>query len=83
MMQFSKMQISFPSLLSFYCIVFSFLHNTPICIDVLLLSAGLLTRDPRVHERKKPGQAGARKKYTWSVITSIAIALSGIDNSSI
>ncbi|XP_038059423.1 28S ribosomal protein S9, mitochondrial-like isoform X2 [Patiria miniata] len=27
--------------------------------------AGLLTRDPRVKERKKPGQAGARKKFTW------------------
>lgn len=28
-------------------------------------SAGLLTADPRVRERKKPGQAGARKKFTW------------------
>ncbi|KAG9259433.1 28S ribosomal protein S9, mitochondrial [Astyanax mexicanus] len=27
--------------------------------------AGLLTSDPRVKERKKPGQAGARKKFTW------------------
>ncbi|XP_076852598.1 small ribosomal subunit protein uS9m-like [Brachyhypopomus gauderio] len=27
--------------------------------------AGLLTTDPRVRERKKPGQAGARKKFTW------------------
>ncbi|XP_060774154.1 28S ribosomal protein S9, mitochondrial [Neoarius graeffei] len=27
--------------------------------------AGLLTSDPRVRERKKPGQAGARKKFTW------------------
>lgn len=27
--------------------------------------AGLLTRDPRVKERKKPGQAAARKKFTW------------------
>ncbi|XP_023708287.1 28S ribosomal protein S9, mitochondrial [Cryptotermes secundus] len=27
--------------------------------------AGLLQRDYRKHERKKPGQAGARKKYTW------------------
>ncbi|KAI4883406.1 hypothetical protein NFI96_032415 [Prochilodus magdalenae] len=26
---------------------------------------GLLTPDPRVKERKKPGQAGARKKFTW------------------
>ncbi|KAM9836148.1 small ribosomal subunit protein uS9m [Aulostomus maculatus] len=27
--------------------------------------AGLLTADPRVRERKKPGQEGARRKYTW------------------
>ncbi|KAK0145013.1 28S ribosomal protein S9, mitochondrial [Merluccius polli] len=27
--------------------------------------AGLLTPDPRLRERDKPGQAGARKKYTW------------------
>ncbi|KAK8763458.1 hypothetical protein V5799_033932 [Amblyomma americanum] len=27
--------------------------------------AGLLTRDPRHRERKKPGQEGARRKYTW------------------
>ncbi|KAM5228052.1 small ribosomal subunit protein uS9m [Ctenodactylus gundi] len=27
--------------------------------------AGLLTRDPRVRERKKPGQEGARRKFTW------------------
>lgn len=27
--------------------------------------AGLLTRDPRVRERKKPGQLKARKKFTW------------------
>ncbi|XP_076159062.1 small ribosomal subunit protein uS9m [Alosa pseudoharengus] len=27
--------------------------------------AGLLTADPRVKERKKPGQAKARKKFTW------------------
>lgn len=27
--------------------------------------AGLLTRDPRRQERKKPGQKGARAKYTW------------------
>ncbi|XP_071504907.1 small ribosomal subunit protein uS9m-like isoform X2 [Diadema antillarum] len=27
--------------------------------------AGLLTLDPRLRERKKPGQAGARKKFTW------------------
>ncbi|PSN49737.1 28S ribosomal protein S9 [Blattella germanica] len=27
--------------------------------------AGLLQRDFRRRERKKPGQAGARRKYTW------------------
>nr|XP_028583788.1 28S ribosomal protein S9, mitochondrial isoform X2 [Podarcis muralis] len=27
--------------------------------------AGLLAVDPRVRERKKPGQAGSRKKFTW------------------
>ena len=26
---------------------------------------GLLTRDPRVVERKKPGQKKARKKFQW------------------
>lgn len=29
------------------------------------LTAGLLSFDPRTRERKKPGQAGARKKFTW------------------
>ncbi|NXG29010.1 RT09 protein, partial [Dromaius novaehollandiae] len=27
--------------------------------------AGLLTTDPRLKERKKPGQEGARRKFTW------------------
>uniref|UniRef100_A0A672HWB7 Small ribosomal subunit protein uS9m n=1 Tax=Salarias fasciatus TaxID=181472 RepID=A0A672HWB7_SALFA len=27
--------------------------------------AGLLTADPRLRERKKPGQEGARRKFTW------------------
>ncbi|XP_024936358.1 28S ribosomal protein S9, mitochondrial-like [Cephus cinctus] len=27
--------------------------------------AGLLTKDPRSRERKKPGQEGARRKFTW------------------
>ncbi|XP_049990727.1 small ribosomal subunit protein uS9m [Alexandromys fortis] len=27
--------------------------------------AGLLTTDPRIRERKKPGQEGARRKFTW------------------
>lgn len=31
-----------------------------------LKSAGLLTRDPRVKERKKSGQPGARKRFQFS-----------------
>ena len=31
----------------------------------LLKAEGLLTRDPRVVERKKPGQKKARKKFQW------------------
>ncbi|MDH5542909.1 MAG: 30S ribosomal protein S9 [Nitrospinota bacterium] len=31
-----------------------------------LKKKGLLTRDPRMKERKKPGQPGARKKYQFS-----------------
>jgi len=38
--------------------------------DVALISRlrefGLLTRDPRMKERKKPGQKGARKKFQWT-----------------
>ena len=31
----------------------------------VLRQYGLLTRDPRVKERKKPGQKGARKRFQW------------------
>ena len=31
----------------------------------VLKKAGLLTRDPRMKERKKPGQKGARRKFQW------------------
>jgi small subunit ribosomal protein S9 len=31
-----------------------------------LKAAGLLTRDPRVKERKKYGQPGARKRFQYS-----------------
>jgi small subunit ribosomal protein S9 len=31
-----------------------------------LKKAGLLTRDPRKHERKKYGQKGARKRFQFS-----------------
>jgi len=31
----------------------------------VLKKAACLTRDPRMKERKKPGQKGARRKYQW------------------
>lgn len=33
---------------------------------ILLRKSGLLTRDPRVRERKKYGQKGARKRFQWT-----------------
>ena len=33
---------------------------------IKLREQGLLTRDPRVVERKKPGRAGARKRFQFS-----------------
>jgi small subunit ribosomal protein S9 len=35
-------------------------------LRVPLKKAGLLTRDPRKHERKKYGQKGARKRFQFS-----------------
>ncbi len=35
-------------------------------LRVVLKNAGLLTRDSRVHERKKSGQRGARKRFQFS-----------------
>jgi small subunit ribosomal protein S9 len=32
----------------------------------VLKSSGMLTRDPRMKERKKPGQPGARKRFQFS-----------------
>lgn len=32
----------------------------------MLRGAGLLTRDPRMKERKKPGQKGARRRFQFS-----------------
>ena len=32
----------------------------------VLKNSGLLTRDPRMKERKKPGQPGARKRFQFS-----------------
>ncbi|XP_006639311.1 small ribosomal subunit protein uS9m [Lepisosteus oculatus] len=42
--------------------VLSFLTETEV---ENMRQAGLLTPDPRVKERKKPGQEGARRKFTW------------------
>lgn len=36
-----------------------------VCHLILFSSEGLLIRDPRIVERKKPGQKKARKKFTW------------------
>ena len=35
-------------------------------INPLLKAEGLMTRDPRMVERKKPGQPKARKKFQFS-----------------
>ncbi|MCL1893229.1 MAG: 30S ribosomal protein S9 [Holophagaceae bacterium] len=35
-------------------------------LKALLRRAGLLTRDPRMKERKKPGQMGARRRFQFS-----------------
>ena len=35
-------------------------------LRAVLKSAGMLTRDSRVKERKKPGQPGARKRFQFS-----------------
>ena len=35
-------------------------------LRAILKPAGMLTRDPRMKERKKPGQPGARKRFQFS-----------------
>ncbi len=35
-------------------------------LSTILKQYGLLTRDPRMKERKKYGQKGARKKFQWT-----------------
>jgi small subunit ribosomal protein S9 len=35
-------------------------------LKAALRAAGLLTRDPRMKERKKPGQKGARRRFQFS-----------------
>jgi small subunit ribosomal protein S9 len=42
------------------------LRNYDISLAVALRDGGHLTRDPRMVERKKPGQSGARKRYQFS-----------------
>lgn len=42
----------------------------------ILQETGLLVRDPRAVERKKPGQKKARKKFTWSVNNDIIMTSS-------
>ena len=38
----------------------------PLELRPRLKKAGLLTRDPRIKERKKYGMAGARKRFQFS-----------------
>lgn len=35
-------------------------------VKAVLKAAGMLTRDARVKERKKPGQPGARRRFQFS-----------------
>jgi len=44
------------------------LRNNSLTFSVVLFAAGLLTQDPRIRERQKPGQYGPRRKYTWYVV---------------
>ena len=39
----------------------------------MLERAGLLVRDPRAVERKKPGQKKARKKFAWSAAHHVCV----------
>uniref|UniRef100_A0A674EKZ3 Small ribosomal subunit protein uS9m n=1 Tax=Salmo trutta TaxID=8032 RepID=A0A674EKZ3_SALTR len=48
--------------LAISCAMLSFLSEGQV---ETMRQAGLLTPDPRIKERKKPGQEGARRKYTW------------------
>lgn len=36
-----------------------------LCFFDIFVTAGLLNRDVRYRERKKPGQEGSRRKFTW------------------
>jgi small subunit ribosomal protein S9 len=42
------------------------LRNYDIGLAQMLRDGGYLTRDPRMVERKKPGQSGARKRFQFS-----------------
>ena len=42
------------------------LRNYDSSLTQMLRDGGYLTRDPRMVERKKPGQSGARKRFQFS-----------------
>ena len=42
------------------------LLKVDIALRGTLKAAGMLTRDPRMRERKKPGQPGARRRFQFS-----------------
>jgi len=42
------------------------LNKVDITLRPKLKAAGMLTRDPRMRERKKYGQPGARKRFQYS-----------------
>ena len=42
------------------------LKNYDMSLAQSLRDGGYLTRDPRMVERKKPGQSGARRRYQFS-----------------
>ena len=42
------------------------LNKVDVALRPKLKSAGMLTRDPRMRERKKYGQPGARKRFQFS-----------------
>lgn len=46
-------------------IILNFITVIDVCSHLSDFKAGLLTQDKRFKERKKPGQEGARRKFTW------------------
>ena len=47
-----------------FCLLLPFFNDGD-CCPPLFDAAGLMTRDPRMVERKKPGKKKARKSYQW------------------